>query len=81
MYIRGDEINIKVDDILVKLDKIRTYYKDNVKDEFDGITVEFEDWWFNVRPSNTEPLLRVTVEAENGGELKKRQEEVMKVIQ
>lgn len=111
LYARGDEINIKVDDIPSKLERIRTHYKDNIRDEIDGITVEFPnwpkatsdsersrpfgklkvalskierrggvEWWFNVRPSNTEPLLRITVEAKTTEELKKRQEEVMKII-
>lgn len=80
IYSRGDEINIEVNDISDKLNKIRDYYKKNIKDEMDGITVEFSSWWFNVRPSNTEPLLRITVEANNKEELKKRQEEVLKVI-
>jgi phosphomannomutase len=80
LYARGDEINIEVDDISAKLEKIRSHYKDNIRDEIDGITVEFEDWWFNVRPSNTEPLLRIMVEAKTVAELKKRQEEVLEVI-
>ncbi|MDP2587084.1 MAG: phosphomannomutase/phosphoglucomutase [Candidatus Komeilibacteria bacterium] len=80
LYARGDELNFKVDDITAKLDKIRRHYQKNILDEIDGLTVEFGDWWFNVRPSNTEPLLRITVEAKNEEELKKRQEEVLNVI-
>lgn len=80
LYARGDEINIKFDDIPSKLQKIRSHYKDNIRDEIDGITVEFPDYWFNVRASNTEPLLRITVEAKNQEELKQRQEEVLNVI-
>lgn len=80
LYARGDEINLKVDDLAAKLDKIRAHYKNNIKDELDGITVEFPDYWFNVRASNTEPLLRITVEAGNQEELRRRQEEVMRVI-
>ncbi|MFA6304496.1 MAG: phosphomannomutase/phosphoglucomutase [Patescibacteria group bacterium] len=80
LHVRGDELNFKVDDIPDKLEKIREHYQKNILDEMDGITVEFDDWWVNVRPSNTEPLLRITVEAANQEELKKRQEEVLKVI-
>jgi phosphomannomutase len=80
LYARGDEINLTVTDIPGKLEKIRKHYVANVLDEMDGITVEFKDWWFNIRPSNTEPLLRITVEANNEEELKKKQEEVLKVI-
>ncbi len=87
LYARGDEINIEVKSIPAKLEKIRRHYQENILDEMDGITVEFPlwpkantSWWFNIRPSNTEPLLRITVEAANQAELKKRQEEVLKVI-
>lgn len=80
LYVRGDELNLTVKDIPAKLDKIRQHYQKNILDEIDGITVEFGDWWFNVRASNTEPLLRITVEAKNEEELKKKQEEVLKVI-
>lgn len=80
LYARGDEINIEVEDIPKELKKIRSYYKENIRDEFDGITVEFADWWFNVRPSNTEPFLRITVEAKNKVELKKHQEELLNII-
>ena len=80
LYARGDEINIIVDDIPAKLEKIRKYYQANIRDEIDGITVEFDRWWFNVRPSNTEPLLRITAEAENQAELKSRQEEILGIL-
>ena len=80
LYARGDEINTRVDDIPSKLDIIRKTYGDNILDEIDGITVEFEDWWFNIRPSNTEPLLRVTVEASNADQLKARQQEILDLI-
>lgn len=81
LYARGDEINIRVDNIQEKLDKIKTHYRANIRDEMDGVTIEFDDYWFNVRPSNTEPLLRITVEAKNEEELKKRQAEVLKILQ
>jgi len=80
LYAKGDEMNLKVENIPAKLDKIRSAYKENILDEMDGITVEFPDYWFNVRASNTEPLLRVTVEANSPEELKKKQEEIMNII-
>lgn len=64
LYIKGDEINLTLADIPTALEKIRTKYQANILDEMDGITVEFADWWCNVRASNTEPLLRIVVEAE-----------------
>lgn len=80
LYYRCDEFNIEVENIPAKLEKIRYHYRDNVKDEIDGITVEFADWWFNVRPSNTEPLLRITVEAKDKQSAEQYQQEILKVI-
>lgn len=80
LYHRADELNVEVDNIEAKLEKIRYHYRGQIKDEIDGITVEFADWWFNVRPSNTEPLLRITVEAANKGEADKYQQEILAVI-
>lgn len=80
LYYRGDEVNLKVEDVQTKLNLIREHYRENIFDEIDGITVELDDWWFNVRPSNTEPLLRVTVEAATKEELEKRTREVVSVI-
>jgi phosphomannomutase len=65
LYHKSEELNFVVEDINLELDKFRNAYKENILDEIDGITVEHKDWWFNVRPSNTEPLLRLTVEADS----------------
>ncbi|GAI80293.1 unnamed protein product, partial [marine sediment metagenome] len=40
-------------------------YKDGQVDHLDGVTVRYKDWWFNCRPSNTEPLLRLNIEAKS----------------
>jgi len=45
------------------IEKLKENYRDGEIDELDGITVEYPDWWFNLRPSNTEPVLRLVVEA------------------
>lgn len=85
-YFRGDELNIEMDDrkeIEKRLDLVREKYKDYKQDELDGVTVdawEDEGWWFNVRPSNTEPLLRVTVEGKSKSLLKEKEKEVLKNI-
>jgi len=47
----------------------------------DGITVDYGDWWFNVRPSNTEPLLRLNVEAKSRELLEQKQDELLAFIQ
>ncbi len=63
IYAKSDEINIEVSDWRAVIEEIKVKYQDGKQDELDGLTVEYEDWWFNVRPSNTEPLLRITIEA------------------
>lgn len=80
LYEKSDEMNFVVEDINVELDKFRKKYKENILDEIDGITVEFADWWFNVRPSNTEPLLRLTVEADDKKLLDAKLKELISLI-
>ena len=62
-YRASGEINTKVDDTSVVIDKVAAAYSDFEQDRFDGLTVDCGDWWFNLRPSNTEPLLRLNLEA------------------
>ena len=62
-YSDSGEINSRVDDPKAKVEHIATALVDGRQDRLDGLTVEYPDWWFNVRPSNTEPLLRLNVEA------------------
>jgi len=62
-YHCSGEINFKVDDKQTKLEELARRYGDGQIDHLDGITIGYKDWWFNSRPSNTEPLLRLNVEA------------------
>ena len=62
-YAASGEINRRVDDPAAVIDKIAAHYGDAEQDRLDGLTVDFGDWWFNLRPSNTEPLLRLNLEA------------------
>ena len=62
-YADSGEINTKVDDPKAAIAKVAEHYADKPQDTLDGLTVDFGDWWFNLRPSNTEPLLRLNVEA------------------
>jgi phosphomannomutase len=57
------EINFEVEDKKGVMDRLAAEFKDGRQDALDGITIEYDDWWFNVRPSNTEPLLRLNLEA------------------
>jgi phosphomannomutase len=66
-YFDSGEINSRVEDQAEKIDQIARALGDGAQDRLDGLTVEYEDWWCNVRPSNTEPLLRLNVEARTPG--------------
>jgi phosphomannomutase len=57
------EINTRVDDPLAVIEDVAAAYTGGEQDRLDGLTVDFGDWWFNLRPSNTEPLLRLNLEA------------------
>jgi phosphomannomutase len=62
-YHNSGEINFRVEDKQVKMEELTRRYGDGQIDHLDGVTVGFKDWWFNCRPSNTEPLLRLNIEA------------------
>ncbi len=77
------EINSTVADPQVVLDKLESEYagRDGVEvDHLDGLTVSHRDWWFNVRPSNTEPLLRLNAEAAESSVLDALRDDVLATI-
>ena len=78
-YVRGDEVNFKHDNIPAALAALKIKYADGKQDELDGLTVQYPTWWFNARPSNTEPLLRITLEANTAEEQKQKEDEVVAV--
>jgi phosphomannomutase len=55
-------------------------FADGRQDHLDGLTVEYDDWWFNLRPSNTEPLLRLNVEAADVAACEQRTNEVLAIV-
>ena len=79
-YHSSGEINTHVDDRFGRIEQIAAAYASGRQDRLDGLTVEFDDWWFNVRPSNTEPLLRLNVESRTEELLKEKTDEVLAVI-
>ncbi|WP_112470703.1 phosphomannomutase/phosphoglucomutase [Streptomyces triticisoli] len=82
-YVGSGEINSTVDDQTARLAAIRSAYagRDDVTlDELDGLTVTAADWWFNVRPSNTEPLLRLNAEARDEATMAKVRDEALAII-
>jgi phosphomannomutase len=62
-YSHSGEINFEVEDKQAKIEELAERYRDGQIDHLDGITIAYKDWWLNCRPSNTEPLLRLNVEA------------------
>ena len=82
-YFISGEINTKVasmDDVPKKLEAIEGRYKDGTIAKLDGISVDYPDWHFNVRASNTEPLLRLNLEAATRQQMEQKRDEVLSVI-
>jgi phosphomannomutase len=79
-YSQSGEINTHVHDVAAVLDRVSTTLADGAQDHLDGLTVEYDSWWFNLRPSNTEPLLRLNLEAETRDECDTRVAELLALI-
>lgn len=81
-YFHSGEINSEVADKTGKMKELEKIFGPDAKavSWLDGVTVEHDDWWFNVRPSNTEPLLRLNLEARNKETMEQKRDEVLKVI-
>ncbi len=79
-YAQTGEINFTVADKQAKMKEISETFKGGKVDWTDGVTVEFDDWWFNVRPSNTEPLLRLNLEANNPTLLQEKLEKLQAML-
>jgi phosphomannomutase len=75
-YYRSGEINFKIENKQAKMDELAKIYADGQADQLDGVTVQYKDWWFNCRPSNTEPLLRLNIEAKTDDLLRKKLAEI-----
>jgi phosphomannomutase len=79
-YFASGEINFQVADKEAVLERLEGKYGDGHTYHLDGLSVEFDDWWFNVRPSNTEPFLRLNLEARNNELMVQKKEELEKII-
>ncbi|WP_030989879.1 phosphomannomutase/phosphoglucomutase [Streptomyces sp. NRRL S-1813] len=82
-YAASGEINSTVDDQAGRLAAIKAAYENRegvTLDELDGLTVTADNWWFNVRASNTEPLLRLNVEARDTATAERARDEVLAII-
>ena len=80
-YFITGEINTPVPDVALKLQELKEGYAgDGRVSHLDGISVDFDDWHFNVRPSNTEPLLRLNLEATSEELMEQKRDEVLALI-
>jgi phosphomannomutase len=76
-YAASGEINSRVADPAAAIELVASAYAGADQDRLDGLTVDFGDWWFNLRPSNTEPLLRLNLEAPDRAACDARTSEVL----
>jgi phosphomannomutase len=82
-YVLSGEINSKVADTTAAMHAVEQVYgaiNGLALDHLDGLTVNGDTWWFNLRPSNTEPLLRLNVEAKTAARMEKLRDEVLAII-
>jgi phosphomannomutase len=79
-YAASGEINSKVESPRDVLDRLAGLYEDGQQSRLDGLSVDYPDWWFNVRMSNTEPLVRLNLEAPTEDEMTRRRDQLLKVI-
>ena len=79
-YVASGEINTEVDDQDAVMERVAEAYAGAEQDRLDGLTVDLGDWWFNLRPSNTEPLLRLNLEAGDTAACDQRVAEVLDLM-
>jgi phosphomannomutase len=79
-YVGTGEVNFHVEDKAGMIRRLAEVFHDGTIDYLDGITVEYPDWWFNVRPSNTEPLLRLVMEARSADLLERGRARVLALL-
>ena len=80
-YFISGEINSEVQDQQGKMEEIKERWSDGEITELDGVSVDYPDWHFNVRPSNTEPLLRLNLESlESREHMERKRDEVLELI-
>ena len=79
-YARTGEINFHVEDKDAMIRRLAQIFADGAINYLDGITVDYPDWWFNVRPSNTEPLLRLVMEAKTQAQLNEAKQRLLGIL-
>jgi phosphomannomutase len=79
-YVQSGEINTRVDDPAAVIEQVAAQYEWAIQDRLDGLTVDAGEWWFNLRPSNTEPLLRLNLEAPDAASCETHTAEVLALV-
>lgn len=80
-YFPSGEINLEVKDKAAAIEKVAAHFKDADQSRLDGLSVNFENWWFNLRPSNTEPLLRLNLESTASQEdMERHRDEILSLL-
>ena len=80
-YFHSGEINFKVKDKEAKLKQLKEHYSDGQVLEMDGLRIDYGDWWFLARPSSTEPVLRLVIEAKTKALLEEKKKELIALIE
>jgi phosphomannomutase len=80
VYAASGEMNFRVEDTQAMLKELTGMFADGKIDTLDGITVQYDGWWFNCRASNTEPLLRLNVEAKDAKTLEANLGKIKKLL-
>ncbi len=79
-YAKSVEFKFSIKDTDAVLEKVKAKYTAGNQDYLDGVTVEYDNWWFNLRPSNTEPLIKLTLEADRQELLDEKKQELIEFI-
>ncbi|MBI2147491.1 phosphomannomutase/phosphoglucomutase [Candidatus Woesearchaeota archaeon] len=79
-YAQSGEINSSVDNKQAAMARLEAAFSDAAISHVDGVTIEYPDWWCNVRASNTEPLLRLNLEADTKEKMEEKREKVLEII-
>lgn len=80
MFVNSPELNFAVQAVAQVLSSLETQFIDGDVDHLDGLTIRYRDWWFNARPSNTEPYLRVNIEAKTKAKLDEAQKKITRYV-
>jgi len=79
-YAASGEVNVEVDDPPGTVERVSEAYADAAQERVDGLTIDLGDWWFNLRPSNTEPLLRLNLEAPDPDACRRHLSDVLQLV-